>query len=175
LGAALGDAERVFKTFAELLSLFPGAPGVYLRQAYYRMTLADCAADCHIGFGTIVTHRNLVIEEGVYLGNRCTVGMARIGRHATIGCNVDILSGRHQHFTHWVDVPVQHQGGAYSPVRIGSNAWVGNSAVVMAGVADNSVVGAGSVVVHEVPAGCMAAGNPAVVKKRTFAERSLAA
>jgi acetyltransferase-like isoleucine patch superfamily enzyme len=173
--AALGDAERVFKACAELLSLFPGAPGVYLRQAYYRMTLAGCAADCHIGFGTIITHRNLFLEEGVYIGNRCTVGMARIGRDTTIGCNVDILSGRHQHFTHWVDVPVQQQGGEYVPVRIGNNAWVGNSAVVMADVADNSVVGAGSVVVHEVPAGCMAAGNPAVVKKRTFAERSLAA
>jgi len=175
LEAALGDAERVFTAFAELLSLFPGAAGVYLRQAYYRMTLARCAADCHVGFGTILTHRNLFLEEGVYIGNRCTVGMARIGRDATIGSNVDILSGRHQHFTHWIDVPVQQQSGKYMPVRVGSNAWVGNSAVVMADVADNSVVGAGSVVVHAVPAGCMAAGNPAVVKKRLFADGRLAA
>lgn len=173
--AALGDAERVFTAFAELLSLFPGAAGVYLRQAYYRMALARCAADCHIGFGTFFSHRNASLDEGVYIGNRCTVGMARIERDVTIGSNVDILSGRRQHYTNWVDLPVQQQGGEYVAVRIGSNSWVGNSSVVMADVASNSVVGAGSVVVHPVPAGSMAAGNPAVVKKRLFTERPQAA
>jgi acetyltransferase-like isoleucine patch superfamily enzyme len=175
LEAALGDAERVFTAFAEFYSLFPGALGVYLRQAYYRMTLGQFAPDCHVGFGTYFTHRNLVVEEGVYIGNRCTIGMARIGCDATIGSNVDILSGRRQHFTRWVDVPVQRQGGEYVPVRVGRNAWVGNGAVVMADVAENCVVGAGSVVVHAVPAGCMAAGNPAVVKKQMFADLPLAA
>jgi acetyltransferase-like isoleucine patch superfamily enzyme len=175
LEAALGDAERVFVAFAELFSLFPGAVGVYLRQAYYRMTLARCAADCHIGFGTIFSHRNASLDQGVYIGNRCTIGMARIERDVTIGSNVDILSGRRQHYTLWVDVPVQQQGGEYVPVRIGSNAWVGNSSVVMADVASNSVVGAGSVVVHPVPAGSMVAGNPAVVKKRVFTQKSPAA
>jgi acetyltransferase-like isoleucine patch superfamily enzyme len=175
LEAALGDGERVFTAFAELFSLVPGAAGVYARQAYYRMTLKQSAGDCHIGFGTIFSHRNVTIAEGVYIGNRCTVGMSRIERDVTIGSNVDILSGRHQHYTGWVDVPVQQQGGEYVPVRISSNAWIGNSAVVMADVAANSVVGAGSVVVRPVPAGSMAAGNPAVVKKRLFAEKLLAA
>jgi len=170
LEAGLGDSERVFTAFAELFSLFPGAAGVYLRQAYYRMTLERCAADCHVGFGTIFTHRNLTIGEGVYIGNRCTVGMARIGRDVTIGSNVDVLSGRHQHFTRAPGIPVQRQGGEYVPVRIGPNAWIGNSAVVMADVGSDSVVGAGSVVVHAVPAGSVVAGNPAVVKKRLFAD-----
>jgi acetyltransferase-like isoleucine patch superfamily enzyme len=175
LEAALGDGERVFTAFAELFSLVPGAAGVYLRQAYYRMTLARCAADCHIGFGTFFSHRNVSIDEGVYIGNRCTLGMARIERDVTIGSNVDVLSGRHQHYTRRVDMPVQRQGGEYVPVRVGCNAWVGNSAVVMADLAANSVVGAGSVVVHPVPAGSMAAGNPAVVKKRLFADEPVAA
>jgi virginiamycin A acetyltransferase len=168
LEAALVDEERVFLSFGELLSLVPGTVGVYLRQAYYRMTLTHCAGDCHIGFGTVFSHRAIWIGEGVYIGNRCTVGMARIERDVTIGSNVDILSGRHQHFVVSDSVPIQQQGGQFEPVWLGSNSWVGNSAVVMADVASNSVVGAGSVVVHSVPAGSMVAGNPAVVKKRLF-------
>jgi acetyltransferase-like isoleucine patch superfamily enzyme len=175
LEAVLGDGERVFSAFAELFSLVPGAAGVYVRQAYYRMTLTRCAADCHIGFGTYFSHRNVFLEKGVYIGNRCTIGMARIERDVTIGSNVDVLSGRRQHHTHRADVPVQRQGGEYVPVRVGHNSWIGNAAVVMADVAGNSVVGAGSVVVHPVPASTMAAGNPAVVKKRLFADEPLAA
>jgi glycosyltransferase involved in cell wall biosynthesis len=48
---------------------------------------------------------------------------------------------------------------------IGRNAWIGNSAVVMADVGDGTVIGAGSVVVKPVPSGTVAVGNPCVVKK----------
>jgi acetyltransferase-like isoleucine patch superfamily enzyme len=60
---------------------------------------------------------------------------------------------------------VQRQEGAFARVTVGANCWLGNSAVVMADVGDGSVVGAGSVVVKPVPPGCVAAGNPAAVKR----------
>jgi acetyltransferase-like isoleucine patch superfamily enzyme len=58
--------------------------------------------------------------------------------------------------------------GRAEPVRIGPNAWIGDSAVVCKGVTvgRNSVVGAGSVVVEDVPDDSVAAGNPARVVKR---------
>ncbi|HNC82894.1 MAG TPA: DapH/DapD/GlmU-related protein, partial [Nitrospira sp.] len=51
------------------------------------------------------------------------------------------------------------------PIRIGSDVWIGGGAVILPGVTigDRSVVGAGSVVVHSVPADCVAVGNPARV------------
>jgi acetyltransferase-like isoleucine patch superfamily enzyme len=42
---------------------------------------------------------------------------------------------------------------------------LGNSSVIMADVGDDTVVGAGSVVVHAAPPNSVVAGNPAVVKR----------
>ena len=48
------------------------------------------------------------------------------------------------------------------PVRIGSNVWIGAGAVILPGVTigDNTVIGAGSIVTHDIPADCVAVGNP---------------
>ena len=48
------------------------------------------------------------------------------------------------------------------PVRIGSNCWLGAGVIVMPGVTigDDSVIGAGSVVTKDIPAGVVAVGNP---------------
>lgn len=55
--------------------------------------------------------------------------------------------------------------GQTAPVKIGDNAWIGDSAIICKGVTigENSIIGAGSVVVKDVPANVIAAGNPAVV------------
>jgi acetyltransferase-like isoleucine patch superfamily enzyme len=97
-----------------------------------------------------------------------------IGDDVAIGSNVDILSGRHQHHFGRLDVPIQDQGGVFQQVTIGRNCWVGNSAVVMADIGADSVIGAGSVVVKPIPARSIAAGNPATVRKqRVLAPREL--
>jgi acetyltransferase-like isoleucine patch superfamily enzyme len=58
--------------------------------------------------------------------------------------------------------------GQSSPVRIGNNVWLGDSAIVCKGVTigDNSIIGAGAVVVKNIPPNVVAAGNPAVVLKQ---------
>ena len=57
--------------------------------------------------------------------------------------------------------------GNTAPVEIGNNVWIGDSAIICKGVriGENSVIGAGSVVVRDIPANAVAAGNPAVVLK----------
>jgi virginiamycin A acetyltransferase len=157
--------EGVFTACSELLSLVPGKPGIFLRRSFYRMTLDRCATDCHIGFGTTLAHADSEIHAGVMIGNRCTVGTAVFERNATVGSNVDILSGRHQHHFDRYDVPIQDQGGKYRRVTIGRNTWVGNSTVVMADVGEHCVIGAGAVVVKPIPPRSVAVGNPAVVKR----------
>jgi acetyltransferase-like isoleucine patch superfamily enzyme len=53
------------------------------------------------------------------------------------------------------------------PVNIGKNVWIGDSAIVCKGVriGENSIIGAGAVVVRDIPANAVAAGNPAAVLK----------
>jgi acetyltransferase-like isoleucine patch superfamily enzyme len=156
-----------FAGCSELLSLAPGKPGIFLRRSFYRMTLAVCATDCHIGFGTTLAHPDAEIHPGVYLGSRCTVGSVVFERDVTVGSNVDLLSGRRQHGMARVDVSVQHQSGRFERIRIGANSWIGNSSVIMADVGEKSVIGAGAVVVRPIAAVTVAVGNPAkVIRER---------
>jgi galactoside O-acetyltransferase len=48
------------------------------------------------------------------------------------------------------------------PVHIGRNVWVGSGVQIMPGVTigDDSVIGAGSVVTRDIPAGVVAVGTP---------------
>ncbi len=48
------------------------------------------------------------------------------------------------------------------PITVGNNVWLGGDVTVLPGVTigDNSVIGAGSVVTKDIPANCVAAGNP---------------
>lgn len=54
------------------------------------------------------------------------------------------------------------------PVHIGNNVWIGMNAIILKGVTigENSVVGAGAVVVHDVPPNVVVAGNPAKIVKQ---------
>jgi acetyltransferase-like isoleucine patch superfamily enzyme len=165
LEATLTGGEGFFTAGAELLSLVPGRIGVYLRRGYYRVCLDACSAKCYIGFGTMLAHPQCRIGQGVYIGTGCSVGRAVIEDHATLGSNVDVLSGRRQHNFRDLDQPIQDQGGTFDTVRIGHNSWIGNSSVIMADIGEDCVIGAGSVVVKPIPPCSIAVGNPAVVKR----------
>jgi acetyltransferase-like isoleucine patch superfamily enzyme len=65
--------------------------------------------------------------------------------------------------------------GQSSPVRIGNNVWLGDSAIVCKGVTigDNSIVGAGAVVVKDIQPNVVAGGNPAVVLKQLDTDKPM--
>ena len=55
-----------------------------------------------------------------------------------------------------------------SHIHIKENAWIGANATILPGITigKNSIVGAGSVVTHDVPGNSVAVGNPARVIKK---------
>ena len=54
-----------------------------------------------------------------------------------------------------------------SSIVIGNNVWITSNVIILAGVkiGDNTIIGAGSVVTHDIPANVFAAGNPCRVIK----------
>lgn len=54
------------------------------------------------------------------------------------------------------------------PVQIGKNVWIGGNSTILPGVTigDETTIGAGSVVTHNIPARCIAFGNPCRVIKK---------
>ena len=54
-----------------------------------------------------------------------------------------------------------------APIVIGRNVWIGENARICKGVTigDNCVIGAGAIVTKDIPANCVAVGNPARVVK----------
>ncbi|MEQ8433432.1 MAG: acyltransferase [Oceanicaulis sp.] len=65
-----------------------------------------------------------------------------------------------------------------APVAIGANCWIGMNSLIMRGVSigDGTIVAAASVVTSDLPAGVVAAGNPArVVRELTTEELELSA
>lgn len=65
--------------------------------------------------------------------------------------------------------------GSTSPVSLDENVWIGDGATVCKGVTigRNSVIGAGAVVVDDIPENVIAAGNPAKVVKELDPGRTL--
>jgi len=89
------------------------------------------------------------------------VAAITIGDDVQLGPNVQLLTP-----THPVDPePRRAKWEAAQPITIGDNVWLGGGVIVLPGVAigANTVVGAGSVVVRDLPANVLAVGNPARV------------
>ena len=159
-------SDQPFQLGAHTVSLIPGFVGNYFRKEYYRLTLARCAPDVCIEFGTIINQATVELGQRVYIGLRCSVGECVIEDDAIIGSNVDIISGKNQHSFDRVDTAIREQGGKLEKIVIGSDSWIGNSAVVMANVGQKSIVGAGSVVVNDVESYSIVRGNPASLLRR---------
>lgn len=87
-----------------------------------------------------------------------------IGAHTLLGPNVSIYTCNHP-----LDWRLRRKTVERAqPVIIGSDCWLGGNVVVRPGVSigDRCVIGTGSVVVHDIPAGSLAAGNPCRVIRK---------
>jgi len=149
----LVDQDELLASMSQLLSLFPGKSGGYLRSAFYRFALSRCSQDAVISFGTVFSQRKTEISSGVYIGPQGNIGSCRIGRDCLIGSGVHILSGKQQHSIDRLDVPVKEQGGQLTQICIGEDTWIGNGAIIMADVGPHCVIGAGSVANSLAPSG----------------------
>ena len=155
--------KEAFYGYSQLLCLFPGIIGNYIRFAFYRMSISSLGDDSCISFGVTLAHSNIRIGRRVYIGPWCNLGLCTIEDDVLFGSDVHVISGFNQHGHADISVPMREQHGELLNVRIGRDSWIGNKAVVGNHVGEKSIVGAASLVVNEVPPYSVAVGNPAKV------------
>ncbi len=110
------------------------------------------------GEGRITIGNYCLICPGVRISSACEI---RIGDSCMIASKAYITD------SDWHDIYNRIAVGKSALVRIEENVWIGDSAIICKGVSigENSIIGAGAVVVNHVPANSIAAGNPARVVK----------
>jgi virginiamycin A acetyltransferase len=163
LGALVLGAEKAFPGWSQAFSLLPGLTGIYLRRAFYRLTLRRCSADCCLSFGTVFSHPTAEVGRGVYVGLFCMLGDVTLEDDVLLGSHVSVINGGGQHGIDRLDVPIREQPGVYQRVTVGRDTWLGDRSVVLADVGRHCVLGAASVVTRPLPDYAVAVGSPARV------------
>lgn len=107
------------------------------------------------------------LGENVFVNANCTFldgGYITIGANTLVGPCVQIYTPQHP-----MDYVERRTPKEYAyPVTIGEDCWIGGGAIICPGVTigDRCVIGAGSVVTKDLPADCVAVGNPAKVIRK---------
>lgn len=122
-----------------------------------------------VGHSTVLSCSDATITIGsdVSIGAQCTIraglGPITIGSSVTVGSQSVVISGNPDYKR--LDVPMKKQLGSGKGVKIGDDVWIGVGARIIDGVTIGlgSVVGAGAVVISDLPDYSIAAGVPAKV------------
>ena len=124
----------------------------------------------------------------VYLGNvsinfNCTmldVAPIRIGDNVQIGPNVSFFTASHPLLAKERNAQFDETGRRYTleygkPITVEDNVWIGGGTIINGGVTigHDAVIGAGSVVTKDIPAGVVAAGVPCRVIRPLTEEDSM--
>ncbi|MBZ2167597.1 acyltransferase [Marinobacter sp. F4216] len=164
--------ELVYNICSQMVAILPGMPGAFLRRAFYSLTLEECSDHCHIGFGTIISHRTAVIRDHVYIGSYALIGAAEIHEHCLIGSRVSILSGRALHILEEDGTWSDYSPDRLTQITISRNVWVGEGAIIVANIGEGCMIGAGSVVTADTKPQVVMSGNPARFIKKLNSEVS---
>ena len=168
LNAALLGRGRALESRSQLLSLWPGLTGQYLRRAFLQRVLARCHPSATVEFGTFFSQPGAILDENVYVGPRCILGLVHLERDVLLAAGVQIPSGGMTHYFDDPTRPIREQGGERKMVTVGAGAWIGSGAIILADVGKGTVVAAGSVVTKPLPDNVIAAGVPAKVIRNRF-------
>jgi galactoside O-acetyltransferase len=118
---------------------------------------------CAVG-GYIYVGNQVAFNQGVHI-NASVCGEIRIGKMCLFGPNVIVRTANHQFSD--PEKYIRDQGHKCANVTIEDDVWIGANAVILPGVriGKGAVIGAGSIVVVDIPSMGIAVGVPAKVIK----------
>ena len=149
-----------FEHVAMRISRIPYRLGIKVRYQFYRKHLKSVGSNVTFSYGSLVTNVKTVIGSNVRFGPYNSIGLANIGNDIITAQYVHVISGSKQHSFSNRDIPICKQHGVIQCVELEGDNWIGANVVVMANVGNGAILGSGSVVVNDIPAMSVSAGNP---------------
>ena len=117
-------------------------------------------SNIHLGPHSFINYNATILDQAP----------VHIGDHTLIGpnCLITTIQDPDNNEASRNCPPDRHNEAQAAAVHIGADCWLGGGVTVCPGVriGDRSIVAAGSVVTHDLPPDCLAAGNPAQIKRR---------
>lgn len=142
----------------EILELLLGSVGQ--RAIIHSPFRCDFGFNIHIGDNFVGNFNLSILDEAE----------VHIGHDVLIGPNCSLVT-----ITHAMDSGQRRAGVmAARPITIGDRVWIASNVVILPGVSigADTVIGAGSVVTHDIPSAVLAVGTPCrVVRQITAADR----
>ncbi|MBQ5507587.1 MAG: acyltransferase, partial [Prevotella sp.] len=128
---------------------------------------------------TVTNTPSSEIAPSITIGDHCLIrrgthitaaNQITIGNHLLTGTNVLITDNSHgaTDYASLVVPPNERAVVSHGPVKIGNHVWLGNNVCILPNVTigDGAVVGANSVVTHDIPPYAIVAGIPAKIVKQ---------
>ena len=142
-----------------ILMLFPNVFVIpWFRKLVFLSALKNCI-QCEFEPGFRFFYGNRIHAKNVSFSDVLLMDYADIyiGKGSGFGKNCKLITAKHN--------LINRKQIIVEPIRIGQNVVIATSVIILGGVriGNNSVIGAGSVVTHDIPANCLAAGNPAKI------------
>lgn len=149
---------------------------LYRRQNFLKTFVKDFGNNVTIQSPIYLEYgEHLSIGDNSFINYDCIMlnsGKITIGKNVLIGPKVSFYTPIHPFVASQREQWIEHA----EPITIEDDVWLGGSVTLVGGVTigKNSIVGAGSVVVSDIPANSVAVGNPAKVIRTLTEEDSKA-
>lgn len=163
--------NTVFLYLTNLLFTFmPLTRWFRLRALLLKISGVRCSASARIISSARIVFTNVTIGNDTFIGHQVLITgndkfKVMIGNNVDLAPRVCILSG-----SHIVDMENPHSAGAGTGgiIIIEDGVWIGGNSTILPGVTigKKAIIGAGSVVNKDIPAFCIAVGNPCKPIKR---------